>query len=86
MVNAMAAHRAWQLFIKHPNWHNHLVKLQYRAEFLYRLTRKFPTFPLYAHEYIEPRRVMEHWARIFEKRYSANSYDFCRNPWDVAKI
>ena len=86
MANAMVAHRAWQLFIHHEKWHQHLVKLHYRTESLYRLKRPFPGFPLYGHEFFEPVRVMQHWIKVFEKRYSANGFDFRRKPWDVVKI
>lgn len=86
MANAMTAYRAWTMFFKGSGWTHHLIRLNTRAEKLYRLKRQFPNDPIRGWEYFQPARVIDHWQRVFGQRYSANPLDFCRAPWEVTKI
>jgi hypothetical protein len=88
MSHATNAHQAWLLFEDAGdgmNWLRHLHKVNDRARGLYRID--FPHqpwgdsyLPHIPHEPFGYERVKEHNLGVFERRYAANRWDFCRPP------
>jgi hypothetical protein len=90
MSHAKDAHKAWVLFEKAGdgmNWLRHLYKLNDRARGLYKIDftqRPWGEFylPRSPHEPFGCERVKEHNLGVFERRYNANRWDFCRPSSD----
>jgi hypothetical protein len=88
MSHATEAYQAWVLFENARdgmNWLRHLNKVNDRARGLYRID--FPHqpwgdsyLPDSLHEPFGYERVKEHNLGVFERRYAANRWDFCRRP------
>jgi hypothetical protein len=89
MSHAMDAHKAWELFEKGVdgmNWLRHLHKLNDRARSLYRLDVHQSWGDSYfsrgPREPFGCERVKEHNLGVFERRFAANRWDFCRSSSD----
>jgi hypothetical protein len=86
MSHAIDANQAWVLFDKGGDgmkWLRHLYAVNDRARSLYRI--EFPHqpwgdfyLPRSPHEPFGCERVREHNLGVFERRYNANRWDFCR--------
>jgi hypothetical protein len=91
MSHAIDAHKAWVRFEEAGdgmNWLRHLYKLNDRARGLYKID--FPHQPwgdLYLpcspHEPFGCERVKEHNLGVFERRFTANRWDFCSPSSDA---
>jgi hypothetical protein len=89
MSHARDAYKAWVLFQKGVdgmNWLRHLHRLNDRARGLYRIDFVHRPWgdsylPRSPHEPFGCERVKEHNLGVFERRYSANRWDFCRPSW-----
>jgi hypothetical protein len=90
MSHARDAYTAWVLFEKGEdgmNWLRHLYEINDRARDLYRIdghhSWRDSYLPRTPQEPFGYERVKEHNLGVFERRFTANRWDFCRPSWDA---